>query len=289
MKALHQPSLWLELLGAETRFYDAGGIRTRSLEAGAGPALILLHGVGGCAESYARNVVPLGRDFRTYAIDYVGHGLSDGTDEPLTRQRYVQHIKDFMDAAGIEKAHIVGESLGGWIGAWMCLTYPERVERLVYCVGAHLDVPVDEAAAKKTAEGRGLLVKLSKAARENPTRETIRKRLEWLFWDVEANVTEELVDLRWALFQHRLTLGKALPTPGATAEDALTPERLGQIRQRTLVLWTDHNPSVGVPEGRKACDYLPNCEFALMEGCGHWPQWEDTPTFNRIVTAFLGA
>src|SRR5215469_2378845 len=196
-----QQSLWLDLLGAETRFYDAAGIRTRAISAGEGPPLIMLHGVGGCGESFGRNVVSLGKHFRTYALDCVGHGLTDGTDEPLTRKAYVKHLKDFMDAAGIKKAHIIGESLGGWIGAWMAMTHPERVDRLVYCVGAYLKIPIeDEAAAKKSAEGRALLIKLTKEAKENPTRETIRKRVEWLFADPAKSVTEELVDLRWALF-----------------------------------------------------------------------------------------
>src|ERR1700677_4934396 len=119
-------TLWLDLLGAETRFYDAAGIRTRSIEAGDGDeALILMHGVGGHAEAFARNVVPLGKHFRTLAIDYLGHGFTDGIDTPPSKESYARHLVDFMDAAGIQRANLLGESLGGWIAVWTALLYPE--------------------------------------------------------------------------------------------------------------------------------------------------------------------
>ena len=58
------PSIWVDLLGADVRYYDAGGVRTRSIEGGAGETVIMLHGVGGHAEAFARNVVPLGERFQ---------------------------------------------------------------------------------------------------------------------------------------------------------------------------------------------------------------------------------
>src|SRR5437868_1327123 len=64
-------TFWLELLGGEIRYYDAAGVRTRALEAGSGPPLLLLHGTGGHAESWIRNVLPLSADFHVYAVDMV--------------------------------------------------------------------------------------------------------------------------------------------------------------------------------------------------------------------------
>jgi pimeloyl-ACP methyl ester carboxylesterase len=287
-----QPTLWLSLLGAETRFYDAGGIRTRSISAGSGHPLIFLHGIGGHAEAFARNVVPLAADFRVHALDYLAHGYTGSTTTPITVQSYVKHLIDFMDAAGIERAHLAGESLGGWIAAWASLLAPERVAKIAYVVGAKLAVPVDEAAARKTAVGRNELVRLSKQFAAEPTRENIRKRMAWLFFNPERDLSDELVDLRWELHLRAAAIkgpNGVTPRPGGAepADDDLTPERLAQIKHRTLVLWTDHNPSVGVPEAKSAMTFLPNAEFALMESCGHWPQWEDPPTFNRIITDFL--
>jgi pimeloyl-ACP methyl ester carboxylesterase len=282
----------LDLLGAETRFYDAGGIRTRSISAGSGHPLIFLHGIGGHAEAFARNVMPLSASFRVHALDYLAHGYTGSIDTPITVESYVKHLVDFMDAAGIERAHLAGESLGGWIAAWASLIAPERVAKIAYVVGAKLAVPVDAAAAQKTAVGRNELVRLSKAFAAEPTRANIRARMAWLFFNPERDLSEELVDLRWELHQRAAAIkgpNGTTPRPGGAepADDDLTPERLARITHRTLVLWTDHNPSVGVPEAKSAMTYLPNAEFALMERCGHWPQWEDPATFNRIVADFF--
>jgi 2-hydroxy-6-oxonona-2,4-dienedioate hydrolase len=281
-------SLWLGLLGAETRYYNAGGIRTRAIESGSGdPPLIMLHGVGGHAEAFARNVVPLGKHFRTIALDYLGHGLTGSIDGRLTKEAYTKHLVDFMDAAGIEKANLLGESLGGWISVMTSLLYPERVNKIVYCVGARLDVPVDEAAAKRTAFGRSELQRLTKQFNADPSRENVRERLKWLFHKPERDITEELVDLRWELYRRTEAEGVRGHAGGTASDEALTPERLATIKHRMLVLWTDHNPSAAVAEAESAMNYLPNAELKIMQDSGHWPQWEHPEEFDEIVREFL--
>jgi 2-hydroxy-6-oxonona-2,4-dienedioate hydrolase len=292
-RAVVNESLWVSLLGSETRYYDAGGVRTRSVEAGSGDALILMHGSGGHAETYARNVVPLGEHARVYAIDCIGHGLSGSIDGPLTHVEYVKHLIDFMDAVGIERAHVGGESLGGWIATWAALLHPDRVKTVINIVGAKLNVPVDAEAARQTAAGRDELQRLSAQLRNNPTRDNVRARMTWLFHKPERDLSDELVDLRWKLYQ-REKVAKANtgtrvagPVAGELDEGALTPELLAKLTQRTLVLWTDHNPSQVAAVARQAVTYMPNAEFVLMNDCGHWPQWEDVQTFNGIIIDFL--
>jgi 2-hydroxy-6-oxonona-2,4-dienedioate hydrolase len=281
------PSLWLGLLGAETKFYDAAGIRTRAIEAGTGEALVLLHGIGGHAEAFARNVVPLGKHFRTIAIDYLGHGLTGSIDGPLTKEAYAKHLVDFLDAAGIKRAHLLGESLGGYISVQTAQLYPERVGKVIYCVGARLDVPVDETAAKRTAQGRAELLRLTKQFNASPSRENVRERLKWLFHNPDRDITEELVDLRWELYRRTETGGVRGHAGGSAQDDSLTPERLRQIKTRMLVLWTDHNPSAAVAEAQEAVKYLPNAELKIMKDSGHWPQWEHPEEFNEIVREYL--
>src|SRR6185436_13870284 len=69
-------TIWVDLLGTQVKYYDAAGLRTRAIEAGSGDALILLHGSGGHAEAYTRNVVPLAEHFRVCSVDMIGHGLT---------------------------------------------------------------------------------------------------------------------------------------------------------------------------------------------------------------------
>ncbi|MGA2393751.1 MAG: alpha/beta hydrolase [Candidatus Lustribacter sp.] len=287
MTTTHE-SIWLNLLGAEVRYYDAAGVRTRALESGEGEPLIMMHGVGGHAEAFARNVVPLGKHFRTIAIDLLGHGLTGSIDAPLTKEAYTKHLADFMDAAGIEKANLLGESLGGWIAVMMSKFYPERVGKIVYTVGARLEVPVDEAAAKRTAHGRSELLRLTKQFQANPSRANVHERLKWLFHNPNRDITEELIDLRWELYRRTEAAGvRGHAGGGAASDDALTPDRLRTITHPMLVLWTDHNPSAAVAEAHSAMNYLPNAELKVMEDSGHWPQWEHPEIFDEIVREYL--
>lgn len=288
-------SLYITLLGSETRFYDAKGIRTRAIEAGTGFPLIMLHGVGGTAEAYARNVVPLGKHFHVYSLDALGHGLTGTVPGPHTYKEYTKHLIDFMDAAGIEKAHLAGESLGGWISVWAAILYPERVERVMYIVGAKLGPPnVPEEAMKKTRAGQAELVRLSKQLSENPSWDNTRERMKWLFHNVDRDLADELVSLRWTLFERGLAddapEGARTAGPSSAAQqqdDKLTPEVLAKLDKRTLVLWTDYNPSQVLAVAEAAMPYFKHGELVVMKDCGHWPQWEDTPTFNRITVDFL--
>jgi pimeloyl-ACP methyl ester carboxylesterase len=89
----------------------------------------MIHGIGGNAEAYSRNVVRLGQQFRAMSIDLLWHGMSsksDFSEQPVFS--YVDQLVDLMDAAGIESAHIEGESLGGRVALWFALRYPERAD-----------------------------------------------------------------------------------------------------------------------------------------------------------------
>ena len=293
--AAKSESLYLTLLGSATCYYDAAGIRTRAIEAGTGFPLIMLHGVGGTAEAYARNVVPLGEHFHVYALDALGHGLTGTVPGNHDYKAYVKHIIDFMDAAGIEKAHMAGESLGGWISVWTAILHPDRVANVMYIVGAKLGPPnVPEEAMIKTRAGQAELVRLSKQMRDNPSWENTRERMKWLFYNVDRDLVDELVDLRWKLYERGLSEdspeGARTAGPSSTAQqqdDKLTPEVLARLKNRTLVLWTDHNPSQVLAVAEAAMPYFPNAELKVMKDCGHWPQWEDVETFNQIAIDFL--
>ena len=120
----------LETFAKFERYYNAGGIRTRCFEKGEGEAVILLHGGGGHAETWVRNLIPLSEKFRVLAIDYLGHGYTDKPKITYSLDAFSKHLVDFMDAAGIKKAHLVGESQGGQISVLTAYEHPERVDRL---------------------------------------------------------------------------------------------------------------------------------------------------------------
>ncbi|MEA2622461.1 MAG: 2-hydroxy-6-oxonona-2,4-dienedioate hydrolase [Chloroflexota bacterium] len=285
-------TIWTDLLGARVQ-YLGDRYRSRVIEAGEGEPLLLLHGIGGHAEAYSRNVVRLGRSFRAMAVDFLWHGYSskpeyvDGEDIPA----YAGQLIDLLDAEGIEKAHLEGESLGGWVALWMALHHPERVGSLVLNTTAGIRWKPG-TVPEKPHTGRELLAQRSLAAIDAPTHETIRKRLEWLMVSPDR-VTDELVDVRVAIYSDpanqpslRRVFENAFAGTGAPRK-TIPEEQLGDVRAPALVLWTDHNPGTGPEVGRTIASRIPGAQFVCMEDAAHWPQWEHPEEHDRIVTSFL--
>lgn len=279
-------SMWLDLASCPHRiaYADAGGVRTRYLEAGSEhpETLLLLHGSGGYLEAYTRNIAAHARHFRVIVPDMLGHGYSDRPDHPYEPRHYVAHLLALMDALGIERAHVSGESLGGWVAARLATTAPQRVSRLVLntAAGVHYDPAV---SARVHA--------LSIEAARSPTRESVRRRLEWLLLD-PAQVSDEMVELRHRVysqpgFDRSMEHIMCLHTAEYRLPNLLTPAELGRIAQPTLVLWTEHDPGSSLDVGRRLADGIPGARFVVMQRCGHWPQFEDAETFNRIHIDFL--
>ena len=211
-----------------------------------------------------------------------GHGFTDKPDRNYEIIDYVEHLRDVIDAIGVEKAHISGESLGGWVAARFAALYPQRVDRLVL-----------NTAGGMIADPRVMerLKTLSLAAVRSPDREATRKRLEFLMLDPTI-VTEDLVEARFACFQRpgmveAMERIMCLQDMDVRQRNMLRPEELGRIAAETLVLWTTHDPTASVEVGRRMSEQVKGSRFVVMENCGHWPQYEDPDTFNRIHLDFL--
>lgn len=286
-------SLWTDALGAEVRFHQAGPWRTRALEAGTGDHhVLLLSGITGHVEGWTRNVVPLAeRGLRVHAIDSLGHGYTDKpADVDYVAPTFVEHVIAYMDAAGIERADVVGQSLGGWIALYLAKTHPERVGKLVHVTGAGILLD-DEARAQEAAKVGSTVSSVTQKALDTPTRETVRKRLEWLMHRPET-VTDELVETRFRIYSlpdSRETMPKVVAqAPGdANRPYMLTETDLAALPHETLILWSDHNPTTPPEVGRRASEIMPNAEFDMIHDAGHWPMFEQPEDFNRVVGDFL--
>jgi 2-hydroxy-6-oxonona-2,4-dienedioate hydrolase len=105
-------SVWSDLQGVPfvQGYLDAGGVRTRYLHAGdeSKPPLILLHGSGGHAEAYVRNLEAHAEHFSTWSIDMLGHGYTDKPGHPLEIRHYLDHLFAFMAAIGVDRANLSG-------------------------------------------------------------------------------------------------------------------------------------------------------------------------------------
>ena len=279
-------SLWPEMATGEfaLKTIDAGGVRTRYLEAGRkdAPAIVFVHGTGGHLETFNRNVFEHAKHFRVLALDMVGHGFSSKPDHPYEIKHYVQHLDDFLSAVGVDRAHLHGESLGGWIVAQYAIDHPARVDRLVLNTAGGLNT--DEQVMQRVYNNTMNAVR-------NASTETVRKRLEWLVHD-PAEIPDDLVELRLAIysqpgFEKAMENILCLQNMEIRMRNVLTDESLSRIRSSTLVIWTDHDPTAPVATGERFAKAIPDARLVVLENCAHWPQWEATPVFNKLHIDFL--
>lgn len=279
-------SVWSDLAALEFSqgYMKAGGYSTRYLHAGdvSKPALIMLHGITGHAEAYSRNLRAHSEHFSCWAIDFIGHGYSTKPEHPLEIEHYIDQVLAFMDAIGVEKAYFTGESLGGWVTAKLAQLHPEKVERIVLnTMGGTMANPVVMER----------LYTLSMEAAKDPSWERVKARLEWLMAD-PSMVTDDLIKTRQAIFQQPEWLrgceaNMALQDLEIRKRNMLSDDDLRAIQAPAMVLWTTKDPSGPVDEGRRIASLIPGAKLAVMENCGHWPQYEDTEVFNRLHLNFL--
>jgi 2-hydroxy-6-oxonona-2,4-dienedioate hydrolase len=278
-------SLWTELadLDYSIRHIQVGPWSTRVLECGTGTPFILMHGTGGHLEAFAKNLRALAADYSVIAYDYPGHGWSTTATSDLEIDDYIDHLTGLMDALGIQRAHLSGESLGGWVAVKFAARYPDRVGRLV------LNTPGGTMATPDVMER---IRSLSQAAADDPSDERIRTRLEWLMADPRS-VTDELVAIRRGIysrpkFSESMRHILCLQDLEIRRRNLVTDDELAAITAPTLVIWTSDDPSGPAKAGLDMAERIPAGEFQLIQGAGHWPQWEQQETFDRIVLDFLG-
>jgi pimeloyl-ACP methyl ester carboxylesterase len=283
-------TIWIDLLNTqfEQRFYNVGGVRTRSVEAGEGPPMIFLHGGGGHAETWVRNLGAHAADRRCYAIDMIGHGFTDAPEDcDYTTGEVIDHVVRFLDTAGIDRADFCGESFGGRVSAWMAIKHPDRVNRLVLNTSGGL--PATEG---RHADDVSDLLARTTASLQQTSDEAVRSRVAWLFADPSL-VPEEFVYLRQAIYRRPGIRDSLTKLFGKVfdPEDArnywLTPDRLATIAAPTLVIWTDKNPIHSWQDAQEGFKHIPDVRFHLIHDAAHWPQYEQHAEYNRVLLDFL--
>jgi len=279
-------TIWTDLTGIsfELSFVDADGIPTRSLRAGEGEDVVFLHGTSGHLEAFSRNFVPhVDAGFRCHAIDMLGHGYTGKPDYPYEIPRYVEHLVAYLDACGIERAHISGESLGGWVGARLAADRPDRVAtlQLIAAGGTKANPAIMERIKTSTT-----------AAVQQDDIALTRERLELLMFDPEKDVSDELVEIRHAIYHqpefvanlHNLLCLQEMDVRTRNLMDA---EMFARIVAPTIVVWGQDNPFGEVPEAKAMHEAIAGSRLELLPECGHWPQHEHAERYNQLSIEFL--
>lgn len=277
-------TIWTTMnhLPFQVRYVDVGRWRTRVLEAGEGPTLVLMHGTGGHLEAFTRNIEALAQHFHVVAYDYPGMGYTTHADHDLELDTYLDHLRELLSVLQVDRAHLCGESLGGWVAVKFAAAHPDLVDRLV------LNTPGGTMATPEVMER---IRSLSQAAADDPSPESIRARLEWLMAD-PSSVTDELVEVRRRIyskpgFANSMRHVLCLQNPEIRARNLVSDEELAAVSSEALVIWTSDDPSGPAAAGLSMAEKMPRGSFQLIADAGHWPQWEQQETYDRVMLEFL--
>jgi 4,5:9,10-diseco-3-hydroxy-5,9,17-trioxoandrosta-1(10),2-diene-4-oate hydrolase len=265
-------------------YYEAGD----PTEIGGGLPLVMLHGGGPGASSWSNFGSALPRfaaDFRTLLVDQPGFGDSD---KPAVVGNYFRHSSGYLlallDELGIDRIHLLGNSLGGGTAARFALEHPKRVGRLVLMGPGGLNLSVLSA---DPTEGVKRLMDFS----ANPTREAMRAFISTMVVD-QSLVTDELVDERLAdatkpgAREAMASMGASFWNPD-TFEDGMLWREAHRIRQHTLLTWGREDRVNPLDGALVALKQIPKAQLHVFPNCGHWAQIEAAEQFHAVTRTFL--
>jgi 4,5:9,10-diseco-3-hydroxy-5,9,17-trioxoandrosta-1(10),2-diene-4-oate hydrolase len=267
-----------------------GPLKLHYHEAGSpsSPTAVLLHGGGPGASSwtnFARNIGVLAQHFHVLAVDQPGYGHSDKRAEHGQFNRYAATaLKGLFDQLGIERAPLVGNSLGGGTAVRFALDYPDRAGRLVLMGPGGLSVNL---FSPDPTEGVKRLNKFAMA----PTRENLEAFLRVMVYDKNL-ITPELVDQRFALastpesLAATIAMGKSFA--GADFEAGMMWREVYRLRQPVLLIWGREDRVNPLDGALVALKTIPRVQLHVFGQCGHWAQVEKFDEFNKLTIDFLG-
>lgn len=272
------------------KYVKAAGIRTFYLEAGEGPPVVLLHGLGATNASMLPTFAALAGTHRVIAPDNPGFGESDKPRTAYHPAFFTRWLTAFLDEIGVDKATFIGNSMGGRIALEMGLRHPERADKLV------LFTP--SMAWKRFRQFvpivRFLLPELAFVPLRIP-RGRVMQGLQRMFADpsrlpqawYDAAVDEFLRVFR----SPRGRVGFFSAARQIYLEESHGPngfwERLPSLQAPSLFLWGDRDLLVPARFARHAVDCVPHAHSIILPSCGHVPQFEHPETTHRLVKEFL--
>ncbi len=279
-------SIWshLSTVAFQQDWIDVAGVKTRYVHAGSkeSPALVMLHGTGGTWEAYMATLGPLSKHFNCFAIDFMGSGYSDKPRRDYQIGDYVEQVSGFMAAVGVQKASLIGISLGAWVAVRFASTHPEKTEKVVLNAPFGLADDAEEIGGIITRRGR---------AYDDPSWENIKKIFEALFYRKDKCI-DDLVALRQATYktpeakavaEHVL----AVLGPKYLHDNLITEEECRKIKAPVMVVESLKDRPLFRNTAKRLGELLPNTVPLTLDEVGHWPQFEDPETFNKASIDFL--
>ncbi|MBW0088413.1 alpha/beta hydrolase [Pseudonocardia sp. KRD-184] len=276
--------------GTELQFRMVHGYRRAFRIAGSGPPLVLVHGIGDSSATWAPVLPALARRHLVIAPDLLGHGSSDKPRADYSVAAYANGVRDLLGVLGVERATLVGHSLGGGVAMQFAYQFPERTERLVLVGsgGAGPDVtPVLRAMTLPGAAAALGLLRLPTARLQVGAGVALLRLLG-------TDLGQDAPDL--------LRMVDALPDATARAAFIRTLRAVvdwrGQVvtmldrcyltrGMPTMLVWGARDAVVPVAHAHRAHDAMPGSRLEVFPGAGHFPFHTDPVRFVDLLEDFL--
>jgi 3-oxoadipate enol-lactonase len=245
---------------------------------GSGELLVLMHGIGGNKRNWHDNLPALAAHWHAAAWDARGYGESDDYPGPLAFTDYADDLPRVLEHFGVEKAHILGLSMGGRIAMDFAERYPERLKSLTLC-------DTHGGFSTFTEEQKREFLRLRKEPLVNggePRDIAVPVARSLSGPNISAEAFAKLVDSLNRL--HKESYIKSLEATVAAA-----PHRLGNIRVPTHVIVGSHDRLTTPEMCRELAARIPGAKLTVIDDAGHLPNIEQPAAFNTAVIAFLRA
>lgn len=259
--------------------------------AGSGPAVLLIHGMAGSSTTWKDVMPALAEDYTVVAPDLLGHGESAKPLGDYSLGAYASGLRDLLGALQIDRATVVGQSLGGGVAMQLAYQHPELSDRLVLVGSGGLGREVNPVLRLFTLPGTEYVMPLLFPSfvrdRGNAISQGLRER-GWHaphiaeMWRAYVSLTE--TENRKAFVR---TL-RAVIDPGGQSISALDRLYL-TAGLPSLIVWGDKDPIIPVEHAYRAHEAMPRSRLEIFEGSGHWPHVEEPQRFTRILKDFLAS
>lgn len=266
------------------------GRRVSTLTMGAGPDVLLIHGLGGAKSSFFDAAAILARRYRVHALDLPGFGSSSKpATAPYSAAWFADTVRDTMDALGVARAHVAGNSMGGRVAIELGLRHLERVGGLALLAPA-------VAFVRRTYHP---IVRLMRPEIGLLPHRFARARVTEAFWSlfadpdgIDPSVADVVVDEFQRIYASPggriafLASARNVYLDAPYGRDGFYA-RLARLQAPALFVWGSHDRIIPPAFGRHVARWLPGAEQIVLDGCGHVPQVERAEQTTGLIERFF--
>jgi pimeloyl-ACP methyl ester carboxylesterase len=267
------------------------GYRRAYIHAGRGPAILLIHGIGDCCDTWKEVIPGLARDHTVIAPDLLGHGRSDKPRADYSVAAYANGMRDLISVLGVDRVTVVGHSLGGGVAMQFAYQYPERCERLVLVSSGGVCPEVNPLLRLASAPNADLVLPLMGFSGTRVATHIMFALLRRLNTDIGIDagdlmrVFDTLPDIT-----ARRAFVRTLRSVVDWRGQAITMLDRCYLTQGmpTLLMWGSRDAVIPCHHAHIAHASMPGSRLEIFEGAGHFPHHADTARFLRVLGDFLG-